>query len=85
MHKKKSLIVRKIYIIVLLIGILTASMAQGPAVTFNCVDANGNPLRLDSVHIDNLTRGWSVTLHYPNLSVSLGDIHTGITELEFDD
>ncbi len=85
MHKKKSLIVRKIYIIVLLIGILTASMAQGPAVTFNCVDANGNPLRLDSVHIDNLTRSWSVTLHYPNLSVSLGDIHTGITELEFDE
>lgn len=73
------------FFVLLLMGILTAAMAQGPVVSFNCMDDNGNSQRLDSVRIDNWTRSWSVTIYYPNLSISLGDIHTGITELEFDE
>ena len=77
---------KKLYLIVFLMFAMLASYSQqAPVVSFDCHDENNNPQRLDSVRIENWTRSWAVTIYYPNLTISLGDVTNGITELEFDE
>ena len=73
------------YSFCLLMMVIMASYAQAPVVSFACHDENNNPQRLDSVRIENWTRSWTVTIYYPNLTISLADVANGVTEVEFDE
>ena len=70
---------RKLLLSILFLALATAGLAQVTTVYFTALSSNGNYHTFDTIHIENLTQGWSQQLIYPDTTLTLGlssGIHT---------
>lgn len=63
---------KKITLFMVILTAAIAVMAQGISVRFTARSANGSYHPFDTVRIENLSRGWTYSLVYPDTSIVLG-------------
>ena len=72
---------RLILVITLMMSTLFAT-SQAVRVSFTGVDLNGSRFPIDTVSVSNITRGWTETLVYPDLTIVLSRL--GVPEVDSD-
>ena len=69
-----------IYTLGILLATISTVMPQSVTLTFTGQDTNGIYVQLDSVVINNLTKGWQETLYWPDTILTM--TNTGIDDYE---
>ena len=61
----------RIVSLLLLLFLASRLSAQTFTLTFSATDGEGNPYRLDSVQVRDMSQGWTTTLLYPDTTMNL--------------
>ncbi|MBR6161397.1 MAG: hypothetical protein IKQ75_05985 [Bacteroidales bacterium] len=72
---------KKIFTFIAMMLLCAGAMAQTLSLTFNCRMADGTWVQPDIIIVENITRGWTETLHYPDTQYNL-TVWTGIENVE---
>ena len=78
----KPIMMKRFYTLISIVLLFAAASAQTVTLTFTGRDANNQTVALDSVVINNLTKGWQETLTTPDDTVLTLQNGTGIGDVE---
>ncbi|MCR4737050.1 MAG: hypothetical protein K5846_02685 [Bacteroidales bacterium] len=73
---------KKIFTFIAMMLLCAGAMAQTLSLTFNCCMADGAQVQPDSITVENITRGWTETLIFPDIQQYNLTVWTGIEDVE---
>jgi uncharacterized protein (TIGR02145 family) len=73
---------KKIFTFIAMMLLCAGAMAQNLSLTFYCCMADGAQVQPDSIIVENITRGWTETLIFPDIQQYNLTVWTGIEDVE---